>query len=169
VHETADDLADLQRLLDASRAAAGSHLRDVFADERALSASEVVTLLEGVRILAVSTVSAAGEPIVAPLDGILYRGALHVGTSRASVRARHLAARPAVSAAWIDGERFAVIVHGRAVPVDLADPAAAGFRACLVELYAPRFGDGWSDWAAAEAVYYRIEPRKMFASRLPEG
>jgi len=169
MRETPDDLAALQRLLDASRSGAGSHLREVFVDDLALTAVEMVALLDGVRILAVATVSAAGAPIVAPLDGILYRGAFHVGTSRESVRARHLAARPTVSAAWIDGERYAVVVHGQAMPVDLADPAAAGFRACLVDLYAPRFGDGWIEWAAAEAVYVRIEPRKMFASRLPEG
>jgi hypothetical protein len=169
MHETAEDLARLQRLLEASRADAGSHLREVFADERALTAADVVPLLDGVRILAVATVSAAGEPIVAPLDGILYRGSFHVGTSRTSVRARHLAARPTVSAAWIDGERYAVVVHGRAVAVDLADPIARGFRDCLVGLYGPRFGAGWIDWATAEAVYFRIEPRKMFASRLPEG
>ena len=35
MHETSDDLARLQSLLDASRAAAGEHLREVFADERA--------------------------------------------------------------------------------------------------------------------------------------
>jgi hypothetical protein len=169
VRETPDDLARLQALLDASRAAAGAHLREVFADERAMTAAETVALMDGMRVVALSTVSAAGEPVVAPVDGILYRGRLHFGSSPASVRVRHLAARPAVSAAWIDGERHAVVVHGRAVRVDLADPAAAGFRACLVEVYEPRFGPAWIDWAATSAVYHLIEPRRMFASRLPEA
>jgi hypothetical protein len=169
VHETSDDLARLQSLLDASRAAAGAHLRDVFSDDRALSAAETVALMDGMRVVALSTVSRAGEPIVAPVDGILYRGRLHFGASPASVRVRHLATRPSVSAAWIDGERHAVVVHGRAVRVDLADPASAGFRACLVEIYEPRFGPGWIDGVEASAVYHAIEPRRMFASRLPEG
>lgn len=165
MHETSDDLARLQSLLDASRAAAGEHLREVFADERALTAAETVALMDGMHVVALSTVSASGEPI----DGILYRGRLHFGSSPASIRVRHLAARPAVSAAWIDEERHAVVVHGRAARIDLADPAAAGLRACLVEIYEPRFGPAWIDWAAASAVYHAVEPRRMFASRLPEG
>jgi hypothetical protein len=169
MHETADDLRDLQRLLDEIRSGAGGHLREVFADDLALTAEEAVALLDGIRIIAVSTVSAAGDPIVAPVDGILYRGSLHFGTSRGSVRARHLAARSTVSAAWIDGERFAIVVHGRAVRVDIDDPARSGFRACLVELYAPRFGAGWIDDVAVSAAWFRIEPRKLFASRLPGG
>jgi hypothetical protein len=169
MHETPEDLARLQRLLDASRAAAGTHLREVFADDLRLTAEEVVALMDGMRVIAVATVSAAGEPVVAPVDGILYRGRLHFGTAGDAVRARHLAARPAVSATWIDGERHAVVVHGAAARLDLGDPDEAGFRACLVEIYAPRFGPGWIDWAASAAVYHRIEPRRMYASRLPEG
>lgn len=30
-----------------------------------------------------------------------------------------------------------------------------------------RFEAGWIDWAASTAGYFRIEPRRMFASRLP--
>ena len=169
MHETTDDIGWLQRLLDASRSAAGPHLREVFGDDLRLAAEEVVELMDGMRVVAVATASAAGDPVVAPVDGILYRGRLHFGSSRDAVRTRHLAARPAVSATWIDGERHAVVIHGTAARVDLDDPAEAGFRACLVEVYAPRFGDGWIDWAASSAVYHRIEPRRMYASRLPEG
>jgi hypothetical protein len=169
MHEAAEDLARLQDLLDASAAAAGPHLREVFADDLRLSAAETVALLEGMRVVALATVSAAGEPFVAPVDGILYRGRLHFGSSHDALRTRHLVTRPAVSAAWIDGERHAVVVHGRAEPVDLGDPAEAGLRACLAGVYGPRFGDGWIDQVATEAIYHRIEPRRMYASRLPEG
>ncbi|MCU0504553.1 MAG: pyridoxamine 5'-phosphate oxidase family protein [Chloroflexi bacterium] len=169
MHETPEDLAWLQDLLDGSRSAAGPHLREVFADDLRLTAVETAALLDGMRVVALATASAAGEPFVAPVDGILYRGRLHFGSSHDALRTRHLAERPAVSAAWIDDERHAVVVHGRAVPVSLDDPAEAGLRACLVEVYGPRFGEGWIDWAASSAVYHRIEPRRMYASRLPEG
>jgi hypothetical protein len=169
VHESSEDIGWLQRLLDASRSAAGPHLREVFADDFLLSAAEVVALMDGMRVVAVATVSGAGDQVVAPVDGILYRGRLHFGSSRDAIRTRHLAVRPAVSATWIDGERHAMVIHGTAAQVALDDPAEAGFRACLIETYAPRFGDGWIDWATSSAVYHRIEPRRMYASRLPEG
>lgn len=169
MHETPDDLAWLQRLLDESMATAGRHLREIHTDDRVMTAAEIVAAMGGMRVLALSTVSASGDPIVAPVDGILYRGRLHFGSAPDAVRVRHLAARPAVSAAWIDGEGHSVVVHGHAAPVDLADPAEAGFRACLVEVYAPRYGPGWIDWAERDAVYYRIEPCRMFAARLPAG
>ncbi len=169
MHETPDDLTRLQRLLDESMAAAGRHLREIHTDERVMTAAETVAAMDGMRVLALSTVSAAGEPIVAPVDGILYRGRLHVGSAPDAVRTRHLAVRPAVSAAWIDGEVHAVVVHGRAERVDLTDPAEAGFRACLIEVYAPRYGPDWIEWAERAAVYHRIEPRRMFAARLAEA
>jgi hypothetical protein len=165
--ETDGDLAALQALLDESVEAAGPHLREVFTDDLRLSATELVELLAGIRVIAVATVTGAGEPVVAPVDGIFYRGRFHFGLAPDSVRARHLAARPAVSASHVDGERSAVVAHGRVVRVDLGDPAEAGFRRCLMALYEPRHGPGWIDWAASAAVYLRIEARRLFASRLP--
>ena len=167
MHETRQDFSALQKLLDASRSKAGTHLREVFSDELALTAKEIADRLTGVRVLAVATVTAAGEPLVAPVDGIFYRAHVHFGSSPDSVRLRHLSARPSVSAAYVEGEQFAIVVHGRAVRVGLADPMHRGFRDCLVEVYEPRFGPGWIDRAAASATYFRIEPRRMFGSRLP--
>ena len=167
MHETRADVEALQALLDASRAAAGAHLREILTEALRLSAEDVVRLLTGVRVLVVATVTSAGDPLSAPADGIVHRGRFHFATSPDSIRARHLAARPAVSATYLEGERLVVIVHGRAVRVDLADPAENAFRETLVEVYAPRYGPAWIDWATDTATYYRIEPRRMFASRLP--
>ncbi len=167
MHETQADLEALQAVLDASRATAGEHLREILGEALRLSADELVGLLTGVRVLVVATVTAAGEPLSAPADGILHRGRFHFATSPESVRARHLAARPAVSATYLEGERLVVMIHGRAVRVDLTDPAERGFRETLVEVYAPRYGPTWIGWATGSSIYYRIEPRRMFASWLP--
>lgn len=167
MHETGRDLEALQALLDTSREGSGRHLRDVFADGLGLSATELAGHLTGVRVLSVATVSSGGEPIVAPVDGVFHRGSFHFGSAPDSVRVRHLAARPAVSATYVEGERLAVVVHGRAARIAIDDPAERGFRDCLVEVYAPRYGPGWIDWAAASAVYFRIEARRLYASRLP--
>jgi hypothetical protein len=94
-------------------------------------------------------------------DGIFYRGAFWFGSAPDSVRFRHIRARPDVSATHIEGEPFAVTVHGRAHQVDLRDPAVAGFRAALEEVYAPRYGGEWIGWAQANP-YARIEARRMY-------
>lgn len=43
MHETPEDLAGLQRLLDDSHARGGAHLRSIFTDERRLSAERMYT------------------------------------------------------------------------------------------------------------------------------
>ncbi len=35
------------------------------------------------------------------------------------------------------------------------------------EVHGPRYGPDWIDWASSPAIYCRIEPRRMFALRLP--
>jgi uncharacterized pyridoxamine 5'-phosphate oxidase family protein len=168
VHETADDLDALQRLLDSSYAAAGEHLRRVITPERRLSAPALAARLDGVRLLALATSTADGRPIVGPVDGVFYRGAFWFGSAPDSVRFRHIRARPDVSATHIEGEPFSVTVHGRAVLADLRDPARAGFRAALAELYTPRYGDGWIDWAE-QHPYARIDARRMFTFAFEEA
>jgi uncharacterized pyridoxamine 5'-phosphate oxidase family protein len=161
VHETAADLDALQQLLDRSYAAAGEHLRRIVTPERRLAAAALAVRLEGVRLLALATVTADGRPIVGPVDGIFHRGAFWFGSAPDSVRFRHIRARPDVSATHIDGEPFAVTVHGRAHIHDLRDPAVAGFRAALVEVYSPRYGEDWIGWAE-QHPYARIDARRIF-------
>lgn len=164
MHETSEDLAALQRVLDESHARAGAHLRGIMQDERRLSAEEVSALLPGVQVLALATVSKECAPVTGGVDGLFFRGAFHFGSSPESVRARHLARNPAVSASHLRGEKLAIVVHGAAEPVDVfADPPPA-FRGYLGEVY-----PDWESWypEPGGAVYWRIAPRRMFAARLP--
>lgn len=156
--ETSEDLVWLQRVLDDSYARAGSHLRDIITPERRLSAAGLADRLQGVQVLHLATVTAAGEPRVAPVDGLLYRGRLWFGTGAEAVRIRHIRKRPQVGGSIAHGEAFAVTVHGRAVEVDLTgDPEGRAFRDHLLEIYGP----DWETWAAG-APYVRIEPDMMF-------
>jgi uncharacterized pyridoxamine 5'-phosphate oxidase family protein len=158
VYETEDDLRALQELLDGSHAGAGPHLRAIFDDDRRIPAVQLPALLPGVQVLALATVTARGEPRVAPVDGLFYRGRFHFGSSDDSARFRHIRARPAVSATHLRGEELAVVVHGRAVEIDPRGPDEEGFRAYLNETY-----PGWDDAAwAAGAPYARIDPSAMF-------
>jgi nitroimidazol reductase NimA-like FMN-containing flavoprotein (pyridoxamine 5'-phosphate oxidase superfamily) len=162
VYETSDDLAILQALLDRSAATAGAHLRRVITPERRLNASEVCFRLTGMSLLALATVTADGRPLVAPVDGVFYRGAFYFGSAPDSVKFRHLRSRPYVSATHLPGEHLAVTVHGRAVPVDVQSAEEAGFRRALLEVYVPRYGPEWVAFLDAEAVYARIDADRMF-------
>jgi hypothetical protein len=162
VHETPDDLAALQALLERSYALAGPHLLRIHTSDRRLDAEEVAARLTGMRLLALATVTADGRPIVGPVDGIFFRGAFHFGSSPDSLRFRHIRARPHVSATHLPGEELAVTVHGRAVPVDIQADAGADLRQTLLGIYVPRYGPEWEEFLDSGPIYARIEPDRMF-------
>lgn len=169
MHETPDDLAVLQDLLDRSYAVAGPHLRSIITPQRRLSAGQVAEHLTGMRLLALATVTADGRPLVGPVDGIFFRGAFHFGSSPDSVRFRHLRARPHVSATHLPGEELAITVHGRAVPIDVRSDAEAEFRQTLLEIYVARYGPQWEEFLDSGPVYARIDADRMFTFHLPSG
>jgi hypothetical protein len=164
MHETEEDLEALRALIDRSYAAAGPHLLSIHSPERRLTAEQVCSQLTGMRLLALATVSSAGRPVVGPVDGIFFRGAFHFGSSPESVRARHIAARPWVSATHLPGEELAVTVHGRAEQVDVS---SGPFRETLLGIYVPRYGESWADMLEKGALYWRIEAERMFTFSMP--
>jgi nitroimidazol reductase NimA-like FMN-containing flavoprotein (pyridoxamine 5'-phosphate oxidase superfamily) len=167
VHETSEDLAALQDLLDRSYESAGSHLRGVITPERRVSADELVQRLTGMRLLVLATVTADGRPINGAVDGIFYRGAFHFGSSPDSVRFRHIRRRPHVSATHLPAEEFAVTVHGRAAVLDIKAPEGAGLRQTLLEIYVPRYGPEWeTGFLDRGPLYARIEAEKMFTFKM---
>jgi general stress protein 26 len=116
--ETPDDLTTLQALLDASHARSTEHLRSIINDDRTLTAPQIATLLTGMKVISVATVTAGGEPRISAMDGHFLHGTWTFSTHRSSAKARHLAARPGVSVAHVDGEAMAVFSHGRVVEVE---------------------------------------------------
>ena len=161
--ETTEELDNLQHLLDRSMAGAGEHLRGIITGERRLSAAELAGRLQGMRLLTVATVTADGRPLAGPVDGYFLHGTFWFSSGRNSVRMRHLAARPAVSATHLPGEELAVSVHGRAELFDMRDPAGAELRRAMLDWYVPRQGPEFESWLdALDAVGARIVPEKMF-------
>ena len=167
MHETPDDLAALQDLLDRSYASAGEHLLRIHTPERRLAAAELAERLDGMCLLTLATATADGRPIVGPVDGIFFRGGFHFGSSPDSVRFKHIRARPQVSATHLPGEELGVTVHGRAVPVDVE--RAAEFRQTLLDVYVPRYGPEWEKFLDSGPVYARIDPERMFAFHFAEA
>jgi nitroimidazol reductase NimA-like FMN-containing flavoprotein (pyridoxamine 5'-phosphate oxidase superfamily) len=167
VLETAADLARLQELLDESYAAAGPHLLRIITPERRLGAEQIAERLSGMRLLALATVSADGRPLVGPVDGVFLHGCFHFGSAPDSVRAKHIRARPSVSATHLPGEELAVTVHGRALPVDVRAEEGAELRRALLDIYLPRYGSEWEQFLDSGPVHWRIEPARMFSFHMP--
>jgi hypothetical protein len=162
VHETPEDLLELQSLLDDSYASAGAHLSSIITAERRLSARQVSERLHGMCLLALATVTADGRPLVGPVDGIFYRGSFHFGSSPDSIRLRHIRRRPHVSATHTRGEELAVTVHGTANMIDVSASEHTEFRRALLDVYVPRYGPAWEQFLDRGPLYSRINAHRMF-------
>jgi hypothetical protein len=161
--ETPAELDRLQELLDRSAAGAGPHLRGIISDDRRLTAAQVCDLLQGLRLLVVATVTADGRPLAGPVDGYFLHGSFWFSSGRDSVRMRHLAARPAVSATYLPGEDLAVTVHGRAELFEVNDPSRGDLRQAMLDHYLPLQGPSFEIWLnEVDALGARIVADKMF-------
>jgi general stress protein 26 len=121
MRETQAELDALQQLLDRSHARATEHLRSIIHGGRTLSAADITALLTGMKVAALATVTATGEPRISAVDGHFLHGTWTWSTSGTAAKARHLQARAAVSIAHIDNEDLAVFAHGHAERLGPAD------------------------------------------------
>jgi hypothetical protein len=163
MYETPDEFNRLQQVLDQSAAEAGPHLRSIITDERRLSAEQLCRRLQGMCLLSLSTVTADGRPLAGPVDGYLLHGSFYFSSGRGSVRMRHLARRPVVSAVHLPGEDLAVSVHGRAELFVLSDPGHPELRQAMLDYYLPKQGPAFETWLdEVDAMGARIDAEKMF-------
>jgi hypothetical protein len=156
VYETQDEVAQLQRLVDASHARANVHLRAIINEERTLSAAEIVALMTGMRTLSVATVTAGGEPRISGVDGHLLHGRWVFTTAGVATKSQHLRRRPGVSAAYIEGDDLAVYTHGQAEALAPDHPDFEAVEQHLVGHY----GSSPSTWDE-NIAYWRIRPTWM--------
>ncbi|MEO3825014.1 pyridoxamine 5'-phosphate oxidase family protein [Actinomadura sp. B10D3] len=157
MRETREELEELQALLDTSLARSSPHLRSIIGTESTLSAEQLTGVLTGMCTLALSTVTAKGEPRISGVDGHFLHGKWHFGTARGAVKAHHMAARPAVSAAHMRGEELGVFTHGT---VEILTPQGGEPAADWPDLLSHLkdfYGDDSFDWDR-EVVYYRLHP-----------
>ena len=113
MQESEAELGELQALLDDSLARATGHLRSIVRPDRSLTAAQLAGVITGMCTLAVSSVTAAGEPRISGADGHFLHGCWVFSTERSSAKARQFAARPAISAAHLRGDDLGVFTHGR--------------------------------------------------------
>ena len=165
--ETPEEMARLQDLLDSSMDRAGPHLRGIITERRRLLAPELTGRLQGMRLLVLATVTADGRPLCGPVDGYFIHGTFWFSSGRDSVRMRHLAARPAVSATHLPGDELAVTVHGRAEILAFDDPASQALRQAMLDEYLPKQGPSFEQWLQdLDGLGARIAPEKMFTFHL---
>jgi len=158
MRETADELVELQRLLDESVASRNQHLVAIMTPERRLTAEQMVRVLDGMQVLVVATVTADGRPLTSCVDGHLLHGRWVFTTDATAIKARHLAARPAVSATHARGDTFGVFTHGTAERLTPEHPDFAEIEDYLTGFY----GSSPSSWAP-DIAYLRIQPRWTLA------
>ena len=156
--ESPAELEQLQELIDRSTEGAGPFLRNAFEmPERSLSARQLVERLDGARTVALATTTARGEPRVAPIGALFVHGAFHLPTVAQAARTRHLAARPAASVTYYEGNDLAVIAHGGVVILERSDPAFDELDALQVQVG----NESPTQWQG-DAVFLRLDADRLF-------
>jgi hypothetical protein len=159
MRESAQDIQELQELLDSSYDRAGEHLKGITTPDRRLTAQHVIRLFgEAQKQMAVATVTADGRPLVAPVDAILLRGSIYLLMTTDSVRGRHLKKRPQLSVSLFQGDEYAVNVHGRA---EILEPGHQDWQVVDDEVRRI-YGSAVRDWSPG-GMYVRVEPDFMHA------
>ncbi|MDP9294961.1 MAG: pyridoxamine 5'-phosphate oxidase family protein [Actinomycetota bacterium] len=158
MHETPADLQRLQTLLDDSIERASAFLRSSFQmPEHSLSAAQLVAHLKGSLTVALGTVTARGEPRVAPIAAFFLRASFYMPTVAEAARARNLARRPGASLTYFEGTDLAVVAHGHAAIVDSENPDFAELDATQVECG----NQSVRDWPG-HGVYLHLQPASLF-------
>jgi len=153
MRETPEEIAALQQLIDTSYEGATHHLKGIIAGDHAMGAQQIVDELVGMKVLSIATVTARGEPRVSAVDGHFIHGRWTFGTEASAAKAQHLAARPAVSAAYIDGERIGVFAHGTAVQLV---PGTPDWDETIAH-WTAHYGSSPETWGEGIRMY-RLEP-----------
>lgn len=162
MRETQEELEELQALMDASLSRSTSHLRSIINSGSTLTAEQLTGVLTGMCTVALSTVTAKGEPRISGADGHFLHGKWHFGTARGAAKARHLAARPAVSVAHMRGEDLGVFTHGTVEILNPLGGEPAVDWPDLLSYFKDFYGDDAFDWDN-DVVYYRLHPHWMTA------
>ena len=93
MRETQEDIERLQALLDNSIGRAGAFLRRSFQiPEHSLTAQQLIDCWLDVQTVALATVTTRGEPRIAPIGSLLYRGDIYIPTVATAARTRESSA-----------------------------------------------------------------------------
>jgi GNAT superfamily N-acetyltransferase len=136
--------------------------------EHSLTAQQLIDSWLDVQTVELATVTTRGEPRIAPIGSLLYRGDIYIPTVATAARTRHVMKRPAVSLTLFRENELAILVHGSAAILSLDH---ADFETLENLLYAStqtkagQWGDGVYLHIQAEAIYtYNRHPHRPIES-----
>lgn len=166
MRETAEEVAELQALIDRSEARMHSHMRAiVHPGKYSFNAKQVVKLLEAMKTIAVAAPAPNGDPLVAPMDGWFLHGKFYFSSAGNAVRIRGLQKRPRASVAYFEGERFLINAHGHAELMFKGHPDVAE----IDSIFHDHYGGSAFDWSD-EGVYVRLDANRFYTySRTPDS
>jgi hypothetical protein len=148
--ENAADLAGLQAIIDRSIMTATPSVADSVAyPARQMTAAEFVEFWASVRLVAMATVGAKGQPHLAPVHAQVAGTKLKLVVYDNTIRRAYLARNPRVGFTTWDDTGAAVIVYGRAheVPDSIRDARSGqsgkprrviGIEVAITRIYAMR-------------------------------
>lgn len=160
--ETAEELADVQQLLERSFARSSQHLISIMTPERRLSAARLVQELPSPAVLNLATVTSRGQPRLSAVDGHFLHGHWYFTTAAQSPKARQLRARPAVSASYTPRDGFGMFCHGRAAAL------AGAERHMVIDHFVTTYGQSPEDWGT-EIAYVRIDADWLVAFAMTDS
>jgi N-acetylglutamate synthase-like GNAT family acetyltransferase/uncharacterized pyridoxamine 5'-phosphate oxidase family protein len=169
MRETQQDIERLQALLDSSIERAGAFLRRSFQmPHHSLTAQELVECWRDVQTVALATVTTSGEPRIAPIGSLLYRGDIYIPTVATAARTRHVMKRPAVSLTLFRENELAILVHGYATVISRDHEDFETLENLLyasTHTKAGEWGEGVYLHIQAEAIYtYNRHPHRPIES-----
>lgn len=118
--ETKKELEELQELLDSSFAKSKGIRYSGFDESNRYSASQLAGF-KGVRLVAIATVNAYGEPRAAPRSATFLHGKFYLAANAASTAAKRLAARPMLGITYFENHVL-IMGHGSAFPIRKGTP-----------------------------------------------
>jgi hypothetical protein len=157
MHETQEDLVVLQQLIEASITNAGDFLRSSFEmPEKSLSANQLIRFFNGVKTVALATSNREGQPRVAPIGAMLYRGSFTIPTVEEAARVKMLRRQPSISLTYYETTDFAIIVHGHVAIIAQDHPDFA----TLVQLQKRFTGSSVLNWGTG--VFIKVIAETLY-------
>lgn len=165
IQEISEDITQLQTILDASINKAGEFLKTSFRmPEHSLTAQQIVFHMQGMKTIALATVTANNAPRVAPIATLLYRGDFYIPTLKKAARTKMLNKNSALSLTYYEGDDLAMIIHGSGELIPESDAAFAP----LEKIHRDLNKSSLTAWGG-EAVFIKIVARVWYTfARYPE-
>jgi hypothetical protein len=155
--ETEAELAELQRLLDASFERSGERRQGPIFDASNRLSARQLSGFQGVRLMAVATVNSMGEPRAAPRSAAFLHGRFYLAANTKTATVRRLSNHPSIGLTYFENHLL-IIGHGLARPLR---KGTSGFEEVRPEW--ERAFRGGADALDGVDIFIKIDAANMLA------